>query len=254
LARMHHPMRHGLVSAAFAVAVAAGLPAPARADAIDDSLENLNQRNIAFSVQEFIDLVGRNDYENVRVFLQAGMDPNTLRFGVPVLLEASMRGYTDTVKVLLEGGANPRLKNERSWTALHLAVFFSHKEVVEALLERGAEVSAKTEYGLTPLHFAIQERNVEIAEILFRKGASPTVKSRSGVSGLTIAVDLNEKPLVKLMESHGYGPQMKALRQQYAEEKAAAEREADKRSKEVAKKFKDQMGAATGGRRSGAEE
>jgi len=239
-------MRHGFFTAALAVAVATALPVAAPADAIDDALEQLNVRHIAFTVEEFIDVAERNDFEGVRIFLQAGMDPNTTKNGLPLLLELSVKGFKDTAKVLLEGGAMANVKNERGWTPLHMAVFFGHLEVAQLLLEHGADVKARTEYGMTPLHFATQERNPEMMELLLKKGASVTVKSRSGISPLSIAVDLGEKPILKVYEAHGYGDRMKAIRAGRRTEDAATKAEVQRKADERQKKFDERMKEATG--------
>ncbi len=243
---MHRIMRHGFILAALAVAVAAGLPSAAPADAIDDALEMLNQRHIAFTVGEFIDCVERNDFENVQIFLRAGMDPNTPKNGVPMLIEISMRGYTDTVKALLEGGAATNVRNDRGWTPLHMAVFFSHIDVTQVLLERRADVSARTEFGMTPLHYATQERNVEMVELLLKHGASASVKSKSGVTPLSIAADLNEKPIVKVYTAHGFGARMKAIREERAAEEAAVKKEIKRKAAARDAAFTERMKNATG--------
>jgi ankyrin repeat protein len=56
------------------------------------------------------------------------------------------------VKLLLEHGADPNIKNKDGITPLHWAVFKSgvHVEVVKLLLEHGADPNIQNKKGRTP--------------------------------------------------------------------------------------------------------
>src|SRR5687767_5325586 len=109
-------MRRGIMMRGMAAwLLVAGL---ARADAVDDAYEFLNQRHIPFTEEMFLELIDRADDENIAIFLKAGMNPNLDKHGTPVLIDASRKGRTKVVTVLLEGGALPNLKEPKGWTAL----------------------------------------------------------------------------------------------------------------------------------------
>ncbi len=76
----------------------------------------------------------------------------------------------DTVKDLLEKGANINVKDDQGKTPLHIIVSTSKnkKEIVELLLEKGAKINAKDNEGKTPLDLA---QNEEVKELLTSKGA-----------------------------------------------------------------------------------
>lgn len=68
---------------------------------------------------------------------------------------AARYAYTNIIKMLLESGANAKIKDHNGWTALHEAVLaLNNQEVIELLLKYGAEINAKTNDGHTPLKLA----------------------------------------------------------------------------------------------------
>jgi hypothetical protein len=71
------------------------------------------------------------------------------------------------VKMLLEAGANPNLGSEREGeTPLHLAVHSWDLETVKLLLEHGADVTLKDNKGITPIDAAEAMRPDRMVEIL----------------------------------------------------------------------------------------
>ena len=61
------------------------------------------------------------------------------------LIDASNNGHTETVKVLLEHGADVHADDD--W-ALRWASYNGHTETVKVLLEHGADVHARDDYSL----------------------------------------------------------------------------------------------------------
>ena len=74
---------------------------------------------------------------------------------------ASLRGYEQVARVLLECGADVTAQNDDSETPLHVASKEGHLQVVRVLLKHGASTSARDKVGSTPLHLALQPRGVE---------------------------------------------------------------------------------------------
>ena len=235
----------GVLLAVWCLAV----PARAGADAADDAIDQLNQRNIEFTPSEFIDLVFRNDADNLRFFLGAGMNPDTPdEKGTPALILAATKGLTETVRALLEGKARPDLKTSRGWTSLHFACLFGHVETVQALIDGKADVMAENEFGMTPMHLAVQERQVRIVEALLKAGARADHRSASGISPLSIALETGQKDLVKLFAGHGYGSQLAALKSRFASELAQVAKEEKVRETDRKAKLRKALEAAGGSR------
>lgn len=103
------------------------------------AFEALQERGL--TVDNGIDnatMIGRieeGDLEAVRLFLQAGINPNLkdLQGRLPLLIAAE-RGYAEIVRLLLEAGANPALTDKHGRTPMRIALSRRHDEVVKALL------------------------------------------------------------------------------------------------------------------------
>jgi ankyrin repeat protein len=82
---------------------------------------------------------------------------------------ALSKGNGDTVKLLVQHGADVNAQDERHSTPLHLAAS-SHLalqgNVVHLLLSHGANAGAKDDRGRTPFQIASSEGLSEIAELL----------------------------------------------------------------------------------------
>jgi ankyrin repeat protein len=101
--------------------------------------------------------------------LAAGADPNVALFSNETpLMQAARVGNAETVRALLEGGADPNVKEKNGQqTALMWAAAGSHSDVTEALVRHKADVDARSKNGATALMFAAR------GDTLFRTGAEP---------------------------------------------------------------------------------
>ena len=91
------------------------------------------------------------DVEQVRAFLDEGMDANTPdpALGATPLTHASLFGREPVARLLLERGADPRRVNPDGGTALHAAAFFGRAEIARLLLDAGADPQARNQRGET---------------------------------------------------------------------------------------------------------
>lgn len=88
------------------------------------------------------------------------------------LWAAARHGDAAAVKALLDKGVDVNSKFRYDATALSYASDKGHTEVVRLLLERGAAPNVKdTFYGATPLIWAAQKGHAEIVRLLLDKGA-----------------------------------------------------------------------------------
>lgn len=88
--------------------------------------------------------------------------------GMTLLLQAALDGDLESVRILLELGANTEATDRQEQTALHLAVTRGRTEVVKTLLLSGAQIEAETSTGRTALLLAAEIGLEEIVNILLR--------------------------------------------------------------------------------------
>ena len=110
-------------------------------------------------------------------------------------------------ELLLEAGANPRVKTAHSMTALHVQAWLipepQHLGCIEALVAAGADINAQDASGRTSLDFAIEEGNEAIAKYLIEHGADLTIYDIRGNNALCWAVRCNRHSTVKLLLCNG---------------------------------------------------
>ena len=105
----------------------------------------------------------------IRRLIEGGSEVN--QPGWSALLYAAMEGHLDTVKLLLEKGANPDSRAPSQLTPLMIASRNGHIKVVRALLAAKADPNAKNDRGDTALKWALDSQNTDIGELLRAAGA-----------------------------------------------------------------------------------
>lgn len=126
------------------------------------------------------------------------------------LSAAVMRGDLAIVKVLLAHSANPNCQPSEHLPALHCAIEQQDKNSIRLLVEYGADVNLPTENGFTPLHLAVdiegdsawqrgETPSVELTTLLLELGANPKAKDSSGKTPLNIAEQYQHSRAIELL-------------------------------------------------------
>jgi ankyrin repeat protein len=101
---------------------------------------------------------------------------------------ATRPGDTQSLRLLLEYGADPNLKTVGLCTALHYAVGYGNEASVRLLLEYGASPDVPDSQGMQPLHWlhagASQETQVGKIEALIQYGADVNARAAYGTTPL----------------------------------------------------------------------
>jgi len=91
----------------------------------------------------------RGDAETLKKELAAGADPNQLdnAFGVPLLSWAALKGDDESVRILLDAGANVNIRSLNGSRPVHHAAFLGHAGILDMLAARGADLAARSDKG-----------------------------------------------------------------------------------------------------------
>lgn len=105
----------------------------------------LAEMKVEFSPDNFVKCARAGNLEKVRLFLQAGMDPNvTNKQGETALLNAARYGRLEVVELLLAQGADVKVRDSKfRITALMWAATIGHTPIVKLLLDHGADLEAR---------------------------------------------------------------------------------------------------------------
>jgi ankyrin repeat protein len=93
------------------------------------------------------------------------------------LHSAARHGSAETLKALLDAGAEPTITDQNGETPLHIA--FRHQgllRLAELLLDAGSDISAQNSDGRTPLYLATMEpwRRPQVIKLLQKAGIDVT--------------------------------------------------------------------------------
>ena len=128
------------------------------------------------------------------------------------LFWAAFSRRTDTVRALLEKGADVNAKNKYDDTALIHAAYAGDTDTVAVLLEKGADVNAKDDMGRTALIEAARQGRTETVRALLEVGADVTTRDKEGETALSKAEKHNYSDVVALLKNPAGILQSKKLR------------------------------------------
>jgi uncharacterized protein len=158
----------------------------------------------------------------VKVLLAHGADPNARlkqdKPSVKTVTEVSLQGATplalaaevnnlEAIKLLVEGGADPRIPTEQGTTPLILAAGAGTDvqrtrsleeratavETAKYLIEHGVDVNAAGQFGWTALHSATYQGLNDLVEFLVSKGAKIDAFDKLGQTPLSISLSVLTK-------------------------------------------------------------
>ncbi len=137
----------------------------------------------------------------MELFAAKGADINRANsLGEQALMHAAWRGNLPAVQWLLARGAALN-RSSKQWTALHYAAFSGHDEVVRVLVARGADLNARSPNGSTPLMMAVYEGREDTAKTLVRLGADRKAVNDSGEAAMDWAFKYERVAIARALGS-----------------------------------------------------
>lgn len=128
------------------------------------------------------------DLEVLRALIKAGADPKATRDDVPLstAIAATRHSGMEPVKLLLEAGADPNQKGEYSGPAYFIAggAGIHPDALMKLMLDHGADLKLREQGGNSALHTAVLTENWKVGLLLVEKGVDFT-KDR-GPGGLPL--------------------------------------------------------------------
>jgi len=118
--------------------------------------------------------------------------------------------FEELVPLLIEKGADVRVKAKDGTTVLWPLITTLGRadeqeilDTVKLVLEKGAEVDSTIEGGRTPLMFAAMMGNQSMVKLLVENGANVNAKSKEGEAPLNLAEKEGHQEVVKFLKASG---------------------------------------------------
>lgn len=110
---------------------------------------------------------------------------------------------SEIVGLLITHGADVNAIDEGAWSALHGAASHGLDHVAKILLQYGADVRVRSVLGSTPLHIAAKRgaKSTNVAVMLVAHGADLNVRDAEGKTPLEIANTAMQKAILKARSS-----------------------------------------------------
>lgn len=161
-----------------------------------DALGRFGKSNLMYAVE-------KDNAETVKWLISQGADVNYKdEYQETSLIAAAVYGAVDCIKVLLDSGADLNAETHTKNSAIDSA---SNIETVKVLVEAGANINKISGEGYNLLLYATEDGNYEFVEQLLELGANPNTTSTGNIP-LHKATIYDDTELMKLLLKYGSNP------------------------------------------------
>ncbi|KNY46265.1 ankyrin [Vibrio harveyi] len=101
---------------------------------------------------------------------------------VELFFDAARIGNNEVVDTFVSQGFPIDQRNNQSYTALMVAAYQGHRETVRLLLDYGANACLQDKRGNTALMGALIKREIGIAKDLYQADCSPELRNKAGLN------------------------------------------------------------------------
>lgn len=141
--------------------------------------------------------------ETIQFLIKKNADVNALddRRAAPLGVGIVHGAPLETLKLLVEKGADIHASNVDGFNYLHASAEINRIETITWLLDSGIDINSQTGNGLCPLHIASALGHVQAAKELLKHGANARHKSPLGTP-LEIAKQERKSAIIPILEEH----------------------------------------------------
>ncbi|AJC87273.1 ankyrin repeat domain-containing protein [Campylobacter insulaenigrae] len=123
------------------------------------------------------DFARKNDLENLKIMIEAGLSVNLKNHkGDSLLMLSSYHNSYECAQFLLENGARVDDKNDKGQTPLAGVCFKGYLPMCKLLVHYGANIDENNGLGMTPFSFAVMFGHREIVEFLAQNSKKSFLK------------------------------------------------------------------------------
>ncbi len=122
--------------------------------------------------------------------------------GMTALDWAAVRGHADLVRLLLDRGADVKVRSTAGNTPLHYAALAGNPDIIESLLRAGAHVNERNNNGDTALHYAARNGHLRAVQVLLRHNALANLFNNQHASAWILAFRNNHPEVADFLERH----------------------------------------------------
>ncbi|HYJ89362.1 MAG TPA: ankyrin repeat domain-containing protein [Pyrinomonadaceae bacterium] len=137
-----------------------------------EARRKLTEKNLEFTRDDFVKSVRDGKVEAVKLFLDAGMAPESQdESGSTVLMNAAIKNDYSVAQLLIDHGADVNARTRDGETPLMIAALMGAAETAQVLVKAGADKNARDNRGETPLAHARSHNHTEVIALLKAAGA-----------------------------------------------------------------------------------
>ncbi|ELI6424903.1 ankyrin repeat domain-containing protein [Vibrio harveyi] len=119
---------------------------------------------------------------------------------VELFFDAARIGNNEVVDTFVSQGFPIDQRNNQSYTALMVAAYQGHRETVRLLLDSGANACLQDKRGNTALMGALIKREIGIAKDLYQADCSPELRNKAGLNLKEFAEIYGQSNVLKLLQ------------------------------------------------------
>ncbi|KAL3989492.1 Ankyrin repeats (3 copies) family protein [Acanthocheilonema viteae] len=146
---------------------------------------------------------GYHPIVNALIDTRARVDARDREWFTP-LQRACLRNHPNTVKMLINRGANPNSATKQFMTSLHICAQVNALSCAEVILDNCDSIVDRPDWGgCPPLHYAASYGNSTFVEFLLKKNACPNTKNKRGMTAAHWAALNGHSNVLKLLFNGG---------------------------------------------------